>query len=72
MLAISRQQLKQEIDNLDPQYLDLVYNILRQFPHGEQKKPMENRPSPKIAGKGRILGDIMSPVVDPEDWNALQ
>jgi hypothetical protein len=26
------------------------------------------KPSAKIAGKGRILGDIMTPVVDTEDW----
>ncbi len=29
------------------------------------------KPSAKIAGKGRILGDIMTPVVDAEDWSAL-
>ena len=26
------------------------------------------RPSPLIAGKGRTLGDIVGPVVDPADW----
>ncbi|HMO46563.1 MAG TPA: hypothetical protein PKB14_11105 [Rubrivivax sp.] len=26
------------------------------------------RPSPLIAGKGRTLGDIVGPVVDPSDW----
>jgi hypothetical protein len=29
-------------------------------------------PSAKIAGKGRILGDIVSPVVPESDWDALK
>jgi hypothetical protein len=35
MNAISKQQLKQEIDRLDSQYLELAYKILRQFPRHE-------------------------------------
>ncbi len=30
------------------------------------------RPSPKIAGKGRILGDIMAPAVPEGDWDVLK
>jgi hypothetical protein len=30
------------------------------------------KPSIRIMGKGKITGDIMSPVVTPEDWEALQ
>lgn len=29
-------------------------------------------PAPQIAGHGRIVGDIVAPVVESEDWNALQ
>jgi len=29
------------------------------------------KPSKKIGGKGKIIGDIIAPVVPPEDWNAL-
>ncbi len=29
-------------------------------------------PSPKIAGKGRILGDIMAPAVPEADWDVLK
>ena len=29
------------------------------------------RPSTKIMGKGKIIGDIMTAVVPPEDWEAL-
>lgn len=30
------------------------------------------KPSIKIMGKGKILGDIMAPVVALEDWEALR
>ncbi len=72
MITISKQQLKQEIENLDSRYLELVYNILRQFPHDKPKPVTRRKPSAKIAGKGRILGDIMSPVSVAEDWDALR
>ena len=29
-------------------------------------------PSARIAGKGRILGDIMTPVAPEGEWNALK
>ena len=35
-------------------------------------KPVLRRPSPKIAGKGMIVGDIMSPAVPAEDWDACR
>ena len=34
--------------------------------------PAPRRPSPAIAGKGNILGDIISPVIPDSDWDALQ
>jgi hypothetical protein len=41
---------------------------------GENKKGNKalRTPSKKIAGKGKIIGDIKAPVVPPEDWEALQ
>lgn len=38
----------------------------------EPGKTICRKPSPLIAGKGMILGDIMSPVVPEEDWDALR
>lgn len=29
-------------------------------------------PHPAIAGKGRTLGDLITPVVDDEDWECLK
>ena len=31
--------------------------------------PIQHNPSPSIAGKGKILGDIISPIAPIEDWN---
>jgi hypothetical protein len=30
------------------------------------------RPHPDIAGKGKTLGDIVSPIVDEKDWECLK
>ncbi len=30
--------------------------------------PAIRRPHPDLAGKGKTLGDLISPIVDPEDW----
>jgi len=35
------------------------------------KKKNKKCPSKKIAGKGKITGDIMSPVIEAKDWDAL-
>ena len=32
-MNISKELLKKEIEQLDPNYLELAYNVLRQFPH---------------------------------------
>ena len=34
--------------------------------------PKRRRPHPDIAGKGRTLGDLVSPVVDDADWDCLK
>lgn len=30
------------------------------------------RPHPKIVGKGRMLGDLVNPLVDETDWECLK
>ena len=32
----------------------------------------KHEPSSRIAGKGKVLGDIVSPSAPAEDWNCLQ
>lgn len=34
--------------------------------------PMSHQPSERIAGKGKILGDILSSVAPIEDWNCAK
>lgn len=38
-------------------------------PVAQKTKPT---PSARIAGKGKILGDIMAPVIPASDWNVLE
>ncbi len=42
------------------------------IPEDKRKDNKRRKPSPVITGKGRIIGDIISPVSRPEDWEALQ
>jgi hypothetical protein len=38
----------------------------------EKPARKKRRPHPDIAGKGRTLGDLVSPMVDDIDWVCLQ
>ncbi|MGZ8217687.1 hypothetical protein [Methylomagnum sp.] len=41
--------------------------------HGfEEDMPSPRRPHPAIAGKGKTQGDLVSPIVDEEDWECLK
>lgn len=68
MTAISKQQLKQEIDRMDSQYLELAYKILRQFPQAAQKT------SEKISLRGSVLRyvDPTEPVAMNGLHNAIE
>lgn len=39
---------------------------------GNSKPTQRRRPHPAIAGKGRTLGDLVSPIVADADWTCLQ
>lgn len=47
--------------------LEAIFLVLDEAPSLPNRQP-----PPDIAGKGRILGDIVSPVSDPGDWEALR
>ncbi|MFK5968641.1 MAG: hypothetical protein QM487_00750 [Candidatus Marithrix sp.] len=47
-MKIAKEQLKQEIDYLDDQYLELIYNILRQFPHVSNTSQFMDKPVNKL------------------------
>ena len=47
--------------------LEAIFLVLEEVPHKKRRQPPT-----EIAGKGKIVGDIVSPVVPPEDWDALR
>ena len=46
----------------------LIVTVLEDIPPTVKRRV----PSASIAGKGRTLGDIVSPIVDAEDWECLK
>ena len=47
----------------------VIVTILSAAPSASSVK---HEPSSLIAGKGKVLGDIVSPAAPTEDWNCLQ
>ena len=47
--------------------LEAIFLILEELPPKKKRQPPAD-----IAGKGKIVGDIIAPVVPLEDWDALQ
>jgi hypothetical protein len=51
----------------------LIVTVLEENGQKEPEKPVKRRfPPSSIAGKGKTLGDIVSPIVDEEDWECLK
>ena len=48
----------------------VIVTILEETPASIPAK--RRSPPAEIAGKGRTLGDIVSPIVDEEDWECLK
>lgn len=48
----------------------VIVTVLSPQPDGE--RAIRRRASPRIAGKGQIVGDIMSPATTDEDWDCLR
>ena len=44
-------------------------SIVEEIPILPQKR---RQPSPLIAGKGKTLGDLVSPMVNEQDWECLK
>nr|VFK21587.1 MAG: hypothetical protein BECKLPF1236B_GA0070989_12658 [Candidatus Kentron sp. LPFa] len=60
---IAREQLKTEIDRLDGRYLELVFNIIRQFPHIGPEKPVAFAHQ-ETMGKGKSAAAILQEIAD--------
>lgn len=48
--------------------LEVIFLVIEQG----QPTTVRRRPSPRIAGLGAIHGDLIAPVVDADDWEALR
>jgi hypothetical protein len=67
------QKLPQAPESLLQEVLVLLNSVGHQVESSSTMPPVNHRTtSPLIAGKGQTLGDIVSPIVDEQDWECLQ
>ena len=65
-MIIAKAQLKQEIDRLDEQYLELVYNILRQLSYLSNPPPSINQVVTETVNKLSLL-EVLARLEEIED-----
>ena len=65
-MRIAKAQLKQEIDRLDEQYLELVYNILCQFSDLSNPPPSINQVVTETVNKLSLL-EVLARLEEIED-----
>lgn len=46
--------------------------VILEFRHPDFSPKPYRTPHPAIAGKGKTIGDIVSPIVDEADWECLK
>ena len=56
-------------DSPPPEKSRVIVTLLP--PQGQQAPPFGRVPSPRVAGKGRILGDIIAPAASVDEWDLL-
>jgi len=63
-----KEQLKMEIDRLDERYLELVYKVVRQFPHIPETMP-QKPPRQEAADLLQAIADTGGlGIGDPQKW----
>ncbi len=68
-MAISKELLKKEIEQLDPNYLELAYNVLRQFPHQSKNELSDKERSEKMVALLKEIADRGGlGIDDPVAW----
>ncbi len=70
MASISREQLKDDIDYLDSEYLDLAYRIIRQFPHVLPIATKSGHSDDKLSFSQRWRGKLGDPNFTQEELDA--
>ncbi|MGF1517177.1 MAG: hypothetical protein ACFCVB_05145 [Nodosilinea sp.] len=61
-------QLKWLADEPQVTSARIIVTVLEETPATVKRRT----PSTSIAGKGKVLGDIISPIVPEEDWECLK
>jgi len=68
-MNISKELLKKEIEQLDPNYLELAYNVLRQFPHEPKNELSPKERREKMAALLKEISDRGGlGIDDPVAW----
>jgi hypothetical protein len=74
-----KELIQTAIDNLPEEQLDELYQLIKNFTASknnllEEKPSLFKRrfPVENMVVKAKILGDIVSPIVDEEDWECLK
>ena len=68
-----KQLIQSEIDKIPEEQLEELYQLIKDFTGQKNNLPMKKRHTPAhLKGKVKILGDIVSPIVDEEDWECLK
>ena len=74
-----KELIQTAIDNLPEEQLDELYQLIKNFTASknnllEEKSSLSKRrfPVENMVGKSKILGDMVSPIVDEEDWECLK
>ena len=70
MGSVSREQLRQEVDQLDSAYIELAYRVLRQFPHRFEPDREAKRPPPPSSFSRRWRGRLADRHLSREELRA--
>ncbi len=65
--------IQSEIDKIPEEQLEELYQLIKDFTTQKNNLDSQKRSTPAhLKGKVKILGDIVSPIVDEEDWQCLK
>ena len=66
---ITKEDLKQEIERLDSGYLELVFNLLKQFPHQSKPDPLSCSRPIEYTGNDDTINDLaFTDIVDAASY----
>ncbi len=65
--------IQSEIDKIPEEQLEELYQLIKDFTTQKNNLHSQKRSTPAhLKGKVKILRDIVSPIVDEEDWQCLK